>query len=70
MDHRADQRKGHIDIEPEALAFGAFKAIDAGQGPARQRNTEQPYCRAVIGPKVAKLRAHFAERLRAEPAGR
>lgn len=35
-----------------------------------QRNAEQPYCRAVIAPKVAKLRARFAARLREEPAGR
>ena len=35
-----------------------------------QQNAEQPYCRAVIAPKVAKLRAQYASRLRAEPAGR
>jgi peptide-methionine (S)-S-oxide reductase len=31
------------------------------------RNAGQPYCRAVIAPKVAKLRAQFARRLRSEP---
>jgi peptide-methionine (S)-S-oxide reductase len=35
-----------------------------------QRNPEQPYCRAMIAPKVAKLRAKYAARLREEPAGR
>lgn len=35
-----------------------------------QRNGDQPYCRAVIAPKVSKLRAHFASRLRPEPAAR
>ena len=35
-----------------------------------QRNPEQSYCRAMIAPKVAKLRAKFASRLREEPAGR
>ena len=35
-----------------------------------QRNGEQPYCRAVIAPKVARLRAKYAARLRPEPAGR
>jgi peptide-methionine (S)-S-oxide reductase len=33
------------------------------QGYFRQ-NAGQPYCRAVIGPKVAKLRARYAERLK------
>lgn len=30
-----------------------------------QRNPEQAYCRAMIAPKVAKLRAQYAERLQA-----
>jgi peptide-methionine (S)-S-oxide reductase len=29
-----------------------------------RRNENQPYCRVVIAPKVAKLRAEFADRLR------
>lgn len=29
-----------------------------------RRNPDQPYCRAVVGPKVAKFRARFADRLR------
>ncbi|HTK30748.1 MAG TPA: peptide-methionine (S)-S-oxide reductase MsrA [Candidatus Saccharimonadaceae bacterium] len=37
------------------------------QGFYRQ-NPNQPYCRAVIAPKVAKLRAKYAERLRAPAA--
>src|ERR1051325_11362364 len=28
------------------------------------RNPEQPYCRAVVAPKVAKARGHFFEKLR------
>jgi peptide-methionine (S)-S-oxide reductase len=34
-----------------------------------RRNTGQPYCRAVIAPKVAKVRAEFADRLRPDPSG-
>jgi peptide-methionine (S)-S-oxide reductase len=30
-----------------------------------QRNTNQPYCRAVIAPKVAKLRSKYFEKLKA-----
>jgi peptide-methionine (S)-S-oxide reductase len=46
-----------------------FAAEDYHQGYYRQ-NPGQPYCRAMIAPKVAKLRAKFASRLREEPAGR
>lgn len=44
-------------------------AEDYHQGYFR-RNPEQPYCRAMIAPKLAKLRAKFADRLREAPAGR
>jgi len=30
-----------------------------------EKNPFQPYCRAVVAPKVAKLRKHFLERLKA-----
>ena len=30
------------------------------------RNPSQPYCRAVVAPKVAKFRKHFLERLKRE----
>jgi len=53
-------------IEPAAPFF---PAEEHHQGYYR-RNPEQPYCRAMIDPKVAKLRASFADRLREEPASR
>jgi peptide-methionine (S)-S-oxide reductase len=53
-------------IEPAAPFFAAE---EYHQGYYRQ-NPEQPYCRAMIDPKVAKLRARYADRLREEPAGR
>jgi peptide-methionine (S)-S-oxide reductase len=28
------------------------------------RNSEQPYCRAVVAPKVAKFRKHFLDKLK------
>jgi len=40
-----------------------YPAEDYHQGYFR-RNPQQGYCRAVIAPKVAKLRASFADRLR------
>lgn len=42
---------------------GFVRAEDYHQGYYRT-NPEQPYCRAVIAPKVAKLRARYADRLR------
>jgi peptide-methionine (S)-S-oxide reductase len=42
-----------------------YRAEDYHQG-YFQQNPEQGYCQAVISPKVAKLRQHFADRLKAE----
>ena len=53
-------------IEPAAPFF---TAEDHHQGYYR-RNGEQPYCRAMIAPKVAKLRAKYADWLDEAPAGR
>src|SRR5204862_6660164 len=41
MDHRPDNREGDVDVEYEAIALGAFKAIDGRQRPARQRQAQQ-----------------------------
>jgi peptide-methionine (S)-S-oxide reductase len=30
-----------------------------------ERNPSQPYCRAVVAPKVSKFRKHFLEKLKA-----
>ena len=57
-------------IVTAVVAFTAFfPAEEYHQGYYRQ-NSEQPYCRVMIAPKLAKLRAHFAARMREEPAGR
>lgn len=48
-------------------ATGFYAAETHHQGYYR-RNGEQPYCRAMIAPKLAKLRKHFADRLRSTPA--
>ena len=57
-------------IVTEIAPLGAFyKAEQYHQGYYRQ-NTDQPYCRAVIAPKVAKLRAKYAARLKGAAAPR
>lgn len=57
-------------IVTEVAPFDAFFPAEEQHQGYYRRNTEQPYCRAMIAPKVAKLRQHFAAKLRAEPAGR
>ena len=57
-------------IVTEVAPFDAFFPADEGHQGYYRRNSEQPYCRAMIAPKVAKLRRHFAAKLREEPAGR
>ncbi len=51
-------------IVTEILPFDRFiRAEEEHQG-YFDRNDDQPYCRAVIAPKVAKLRQHFSARLK------
>jgi peptide-methionine (S)-S-oxide reductase len=51
-------------IVTEIAPFEAFyKAEDYHQEYFRN-NPGQPYCQAVVGPKVAKFRKHFANKLR------
>jgi peptide-methionine (S)-S-oxide reductase len=47
-------------IEP----FAGFHPAEAHHQGYYRRHPEQGYCRAMIAPKVAKLRAHFASRLK------
>jgi len=51
-------------IVTEVAPFGVFyPAEDYHQGYYR-RNGQQPFCRVVIDPKVAKLRARFSHKLK------
>jgi peptide-methionine (S)-S-oxide reductase len=63
----AELNAEHIWDKPivtQVVPFTAFfKAEDYHQGYFRA-NPYQPYCAAVVGPKVAKLRQRFADKLR------
>jgi len=57
-------------IVTEVVPFTLFLPADAGHQGYYRRNSAQPYCSAVITPKLAKLRAHWAPLLRPDAAGR
>jgi peptide-methionine (S)-S-oxide reductase len=47
----------------------AFYPAEAYHQDYFAKNPNQGYCRAIIAPKVAKFRAHYAERLKQQPVG-
>ena len=51
-------------IVTELTRFSAFYPAEEYHEDYFRRNPQQPYCQAVIGPKVAKFRAGFAHRLK------
>jgi len=57
-------------IVTEIVPFDVFIAADARHHAYYRLNPAQPYCRAVIAPKLAKLRAKWATRLKGEVVGR
>ncbi|MEX2466058.1 MAG: peptide-methionine (S)-S-oxide reductase MsrA [Gemmatimonadota bacterium] len=62
------EREGIWDdpIVTEVAPADRFYPAEAYHDGYFGRNREQPYCRAVIAPKVAKYRQRFAHRLRSE----
>lgn len=56
-------------IVTEIVPFEQFLPADAGHQGYYRRNSGQPYCRAVISPKLAKLRARWASKLKPDAAG-
>ncbi len=53
-------------IVTEVVPLAEFYPADASHDDYYRRNPNQPYCRAVVAPKVAKVRSRFFERLRKE----
>ncbi len=51
-------------IVTEVTAAPAFYAAEGYHQRYFENNASQPYCQFVVAPKVAKLRKHFAERLK------
>lgn len=51
-------------IVTEVVAASTFYPAETYHQEYFERNPNQPYCRAVVAPKVAKFRKHFVERLK------
>ncbi len=51
-------------IVTEVLPAGPFFEAESYHQRYFERNPYQPYCQAVVQPKVAKLRKLFAEKLK------
>ena len=54
-------------IVTEVAEAGRFWPAEAYHRDYYKRNPDQAYCRAIIAPKVAKLRRHHLAKLRAAP---
>lgn len=52
-------------IVTQIVPFEAFYPAEDYHQEFFQRNPNQPYCRAVVGPKFAKFRKGYAEKLKA-----
>jgi peptide-methionine (S)-S-oxide reductase len=52
-------------IVTQVVPLETFYAAEDYHQDYFERNPFQPYCRAVVAPKVAKFRKHFLERLKA-----
>ena len=48
-------------IVTEVQPLPTFYPVEAYHGDYFRRNPQQPYCQAVINPKLAKFRARFAK---------
>ena len=51
-------------VVTEVIPAPAFYAAESYHQRYFENNASQPYCQFVVAPKVAKLRKHFAERLK------
>jgi peptide-methionine (S)-S-oxide reductase len=55
-------------IVTELAPMETFYPAEAYHDEYFRNNSEQPYCQAVVAPKVAKFRKQHLDRLRSEPA--
>ena len=63
------QRTFGAPIVTQIVPFTHFYKAEGYHQDYYRRNPDQPYCQAVIAPKVAKLRAKYTERLKGATTG-
>lgn len=63
-----EQRIWDKPIVTEMAQFEMFHVAEDYHQEYFARNPFQPYCMAVVAPKVAKFRKHFIDRLKKQPA--
>ena len=63
-----EQRIWDKPIVTEMAQFEMFHLAEDYHQEYFARNPFQPYCMAVVAPKVAKFRKHFIDRLKKQPA--
>jgi peptide-methionine (S)-S-oxide reductase len=63
-----EQRVWDKPIVTEVVKLDKFHMAEDYHQEYFARNPSQPYCQAVVAPKVAKFRKHFLELLKTEPA--
>ena len=61
-----EEMKDYFDdpIVTELSPLGAYYPAEAYHQDYYNTNTDQPYCQAVISPKLTRLRAMFTDRLK------
>lgn len=62
--HLNAERIWDATIVTEVAPFTAFYPAEVEHQEYYQRNQSQPYCRAVIAPKVSKFRKQYLEKLK------
>jgi len=61
--HKLWARPIVTEVVPEGASGSTFYPAETYHQDYFEQNTGQPYCRAVVAPKVAKFRKAFADRL-------
>jgi len=62
-----DQKLWNKPIVTEVTKFDTFYVAEDYHQEYFANNPYQPYCMAIVAPKVAKFRKHFMERLKKQP---
>ena len=63
----AELTADHVWSDPvvtQVAPFGTFYAAESYHDQYYKRNSSQPYCQAVISPKIEKIRNKFADKLK------